>query len=108
MEKLFKALLLGSAAGIINAIPMVFNNAGLRITVAAFFYWLAMGVIITYVKAPLSGWLSGMLLAVVTAMPMIILSSTTDLTAWIPLLLGAIILGSVLGLAAEKLILDAE
>lgn len=104
MDKLFKALLLGTAAGIIDAVFMLFMGAGWQADVAAFLHWVGVGLIIAFARLPLAGWLSGMIIGILTTIPLAFLVSTTEPTAWIPLSLSAAVLGSSLGYASEKLI----
>jgi len=47
MDKLIKSLLLGMAAGILDVIPMVFQNLSWQANASAFLHWLGLGVIIT-------------------------------------------------------------
>lgn len=106
MNIFFKALLVGTAAGILNAISLVLADAGWQATLAAFLHWLAMGVVITYARLPLPGWLSGILLAVLTGIPVAVLTSQTEPNAFVSILAASVILGGLLGLIAEKLILN--
>ena len=106
MNVFIKALLMGTAAGILDVIPMVFVGTSWQASLSAFLHWLAMGVVITYARMPLAGWFSGILLAVLTGIPMAILASETDPTAFVPILISSVVLGGLLGLIAEKLILN--
>ncbi|CCH50575.1 hypothetical protein [Pseudodesulfovibrio piezophilus] len=104
MEKLVKALLLGTAAGIIDVIPMAIQGLSWQTTISTMVHWQALGIIITFARLPMNSWLSGITLALLTGAPLAILTTEHDPTAWIILLLSSIVLGSVLGLMAEKLI----
>lgn len=104
MNKLIKALLLGMAAGILDVIPMVFQNLSWQANASVFLHWLALGVIITYAKLPMSGWISGLLLALISGIPIAILMTESDPSSAIPILLSSIILGGLLGFMAEKMI----
>jgi len=104
MDKLIKSLLLGIAAGILNVIPMAFQDLSWQANASAFLHWLTLGVIITYARLPLSGWLSGLIIALLTSIPMAVMMTATDPSAALPILFSSIILGSLLGLMAEKLI----
>ena len=104
MDKLIKSLLLGTAAGILDVIPMVFQNLSWQANVSAFLHWLALGVIITYARLPLSGWLSGLLIATLTGIPIAVLVTETDPSAAIPIMVSSLILGGLLGFMVEKTI----
>ena len=104
MDKFIKALLLGTAAGIMDVIPMVFQDLSWQANVSAFLHWLALGIIITYARLPLSGWLSGMLIALLMGIPVAVLVTESDPSSAIPILLSSIVLGGLLGFMAEKAI----
>lgn len=104
MEKLVKALLLGTAAGILDVIPMLLQGLSWQANLSAFLHWLALGVIITFARMPLPGWLSGLIIALLTGIPVAVLTTATDSTAWLPILASSIILGTTLGYMTEKLI----
>lgn len=97
-------MLIGTAAGILDAIPMVFMGTSWQTSLSAFLHWVAMGIVITYARLPLPGWISGLILAVLTGIPLAILATETDPTAFVPILTSSVILGGLLGLIAEKLI----
>lgn len=104
MDKLTKTLLLGMAAGIIEAILLLFLSIGWQATVAGLLHWMCAALIITYAKMNMSGWLSGICIGLLTALPMATMTLTVDTSAWMPLTLSAIILGCALGYTAERLI----
>lgn len=104
MHKLIKALLLGTAAGILDVIPMVFQDLSWQANLSAFLHWLALGVIITYARLPLAGYASGMLIALLTGIPVAVLVTETDPSAALPIIVASIVLGGMLGLMSEKLI----
>lgn len=104
MEKITKALLLGTAAGIISAILMLFMNIGWQAVVAAFLHWVSVSIILTYGRFPMPGWLSGVCVGVLTTLPLAFLSTLTEPSAWMPLLFSAIFIGCALGYTAQRLI----
>lgn len=104
MEKLIKSLLLGTAAGILDVIPMILLGLSWQANVSALLHWIALGVIITFARFPMAGWLSGLTVALLTGIPVAVLATATDHSAWLPILASSIVLGSMLGLLAEKLI----
>jgi len=106
MDKFIKALLLGTAAGIIDVIPMVLQGLSWQANLSALLHWVALGIIITFARLPLSHWLSGMVIAVLTGIPIAVLATETTPMAWFPILVASIVLGSLLGYMSEKLILN--
>lgn len=104
MDKFIKSLLLGTAAGIMDVIPMVLQGLSWQANVSALLHWLGLSLIITYSKLPFTGWLSGVILALLTGIPIAVLASETVPSAWLPILLSSIILGGLLGFMSERLI----
>ncbi len=108
MDKFIKALLLGTAAGILDVIPLVFQGLSWEICIATLLHWLGIGLLITYAKLPLSGYVSGAVIALLTGIPFAILVSETAISAVIPILFSSLVLGCVLGFMAERLITDQQ
>lgn len=106
MTIFFRALLIGIAAGILDVIPMVFMGASWQGSLATLLHWLTMGILVTYIRLPFTGWLSGMILALMTGIPLAIQASAAESMPVLHLLSSALILGGLLGLIAEKLILN--
>lgn len=104
MDKLFKALLLGLAAGIIDVIPMVFQGLSWEANVSALLHWLGLGVIITFARFPLSSWASGMVIALLTGIPIAVLAYPNDPASVIPIILFSVVLGGMLGYTSDRLI----
>jgi len=104
MDIFIKALLLGTAAGIIDVIPLVFQGAGWHLCVAALLRWAGLGILITYARMPFSGWFTGLVVGLLTGAPFALLASESTPPAATSLLLTSLILGGLLGLAADKLI----
>jgi len=104
MHKIFKALLLGLAAGIIDVIPMVFQGLSWEATSSALLHWLGLGVIITYARMPLSSWASGMVIALLTGIPIAVLNYPDDPASVFPIIIFSVVLGGLLGYTSERLI----
>lgn len=105
MLKLFKALLLGLAAGIIEVIPMVFRELPWHTDLAMLIHWLCLGVIITYARfSTLSNWASGATIALLTAIPIATLNFPHDPLSVIPIIVFSGVLGGLLGYTSDRLI----
>jgi FtsH-binding integral membrane protein len=104
MHKLYKILLLGLAAGILNAIPMAFLSSAWQPVAATLLHWLALSIVIAYARMPLESWATGMLLAVLTSLPMGILLHPDSAGGVLQVLGIALVLGGLLGLTAERLV----
>lgn len=105
MNRFFKALLIGTAAGILDAAALVLSQPVWQVNLAALVHWMGLGIIVTYARLPFTGWFSGILFALLTAVPLAILASTFGAGGFVHPLVSAVVLGGLLGFAAERLIL---
>ena len=106
MHKLYKILLLGLAAGILNAIPMVFLDASWQAVVAVLLHWLGLSLIIAYARMPLESWATGMLIAGLTALPLGLLLHPGSALGLLQVMAFSLVLGGLLGYTAERLVTD--
>lgn len=106
MHKLYKILLLGLAAGILNAIPQVFLSAAWQPVTATLLHWLGLSVVIAYARMPLESWATGMLIALLTTLPLDILLYPDSVGGVLQALGIALVLGGLLGFTAERLVQD--
>ncbi|BDQ35343.1 hypothetical protein [Pseudodesulfovibrio portus] len=104
MHRIFKALLLGLAAGIIDAIPMVFQGLPWEANISALLHWLGLGIIITYARMPLPNWASGSGIALLTGIPIAVLAYPANPTSVFPVIIFSAILGGLLGYTSDRLI----
>lgn len=104
MPKLCKILLLGLAAGILNAIPMALMAFHWQGVTAILLHWLGLGIVIAYARMPLESWATGMLIAVLTSLPLGILLHPGDTPGVLQVLGIALVLGGLLGYATERLV----
>ena len=104
MDKLIKSLLLGTAAGILNVIPLVFLGLSWGICIGTLLHWLGLGLIVTYAKLPLNGAVSGAGIALLTGIPLAIFATDIATGAAIPILISSLVMGYVLGFMTERLI----
>jgi riboflavin transporter FmnP len=102
MIKLFISLGIGAAAGIIDIIPMIIQKLDKFSNWSAFVHWLVLGVVISYIQLPMSPWLKGLVVAEISALPIIILMLKNDPKSIIPILVMSAILGIAVGVATNK------
>ncbi len=102
MPKLIAAVLIGVAAGIIDIIPMIIQKLNKYATWSAFTHWVVLGFIISYVQLPVSSWLKGLIIGVISSIPVLILVSEEDKKSIFPILAMSIILGIGVGIASAK------
>ena len=102
MKKLCLSLALGVVAGLIDIIPMLIQKLDRYSILSAFVHWVVVGLIITYVQFGVRGWLKGLILAELLALPIVILVLKNESNAVLPILVMSALLGSLLGFVSEK------
>lgn len=96
------SLSLGLIAGIIDIIPMILQRLDWYSNMSAFTQWIVLGIIINYIDFDLKGWLKGLIVAELAAIPIMILVSETDGFSIIPIVVMSAILGSFVGFMGDK------
>lgn len=101
MKKIFIALGLGVAAGLIDIIPMLIMNLSVYATVSAFLHWVVLGLIIPFVNWNLRSWVKGIVIALISILPVMVLVKMKPEDV-IPMTISSIILGALIGLFGKK------
>jgi len=104
MRSILLSLVLGAVAGIIDVIPMIIQKLDKYACISAFVHWIIIGFIITHIKIPgLEGWLKGTIVAVLLALPIIIIVMKNDLKSVPIILIMSVILGGLVGFFSSKI-----
>jgi hypothetical protein len=104
MKNIFIALLIGFSAAIIDVVPMIIQRLDKTACISAFIQWIVLGLIIPYVSWDMQPWLRGLLIAELTALPIMVLVFPKDPKSIIPIIIFSAILGAAVGLAGAKFI----
>lgn len=104
MRNILKALSIGVVAGIIDVVPMLIQNLSWYANISAFFHWVLLGLLIPYIKWNMPKWLTGLIVSVLSALPIVVITLERDSTSVIPILISSVILGVFVGLASQKLV----
>jgi len=104
MNSFLIALLIGIVAGAIDALPMIIRKLEKTASLSAFFHYLVLGLIIPFVNWGIEPWLKGLIIAELTAIPVMIIVYPKDKKVLIPMILFAAVLGSGIGIAGAKFI----
>ena len=104
MGKILLVLILGAAAGIIDIIPMILQKLDRYSIISAFIQWVAAAFVITHIQFGVESWLKGLIVAVLMALPVIVLVMKNDVKSVMPILVMSAILGSVVGLVGDRVI----
>lgn len=106
MEKINKVTLgivLGIIAGIIDVVPMVFQNLTWDANLSAFSLWVIAGFMIATSNLKLNGILKGILISFLILTPVAIIIGWQQPMSLIPIGIMTLILGSLLGYFIEIL-----
>lgn len=99
MPRLMTALGIGAIAGVIDVAPMLAQHLSIYACLSAWVHWVVLGVIITYVRIPLSPYIKGIVLAQMTALPIVLLIIETDPFSAVPIFIMSCFLGACVGKA---------
>ncbi len=104
MNDVVIALLIGAAAGIVDALPMLRMKVP-RFSVAAIFcQWVFLGLVIPFIRWDLSPWLTGLILGELGMLPFMIQVLYRNKKAALPMMIFAGILGIAIGVAGDYFI----
>ena len=104
MSDILIAILIGLAAGTIDVIPMIIMKLERSANLSAFLHYFVLGLIIPFVSWDISSWLKGMIIALISAIPVMIIVFQKDKKAIFPMFFFSLVLGAAIGLAGAKFI----
>lgn len=99
MNSILIALLIGVIAGLIDVIPMLIQKLDKFACWSAFIHWVVLGLIIPFVNWDMAPWLKGIMIAGLTAIPILIIVFPKDKKAVLPIVGFSVILGAGVGAA---------
>jgi hypothetical protein len=103
MSKFLISILIGLGAGLIDIIPMLIQKLDRYAIFSAFFHWLILGFVISYIQLPIAGWLKGLLLSEIMAIPIVFLVLKTEPKSVIPIFTMSSVLGILVGIVSQKI-----
>jgi hypothetical protein len=103
MKTVFFAFLIGTAAGLIDILPMLARKMDKLSMLSALVHWMVLGLIIPYVDWSMSPWLKGIVLAEMTALPIILMVVGKELGAVVPMVASSAILGALVGFVGDRI-----
>jgi len=104
MNSIFIALLIGVIAGLIDVIPMLIQKLDKFACWSAFIHWVVLGLIIPFVNWNMAPWLKGIVIAELTAIPVLIIVFPKDKKAVLPIVVFSVFLGAAVGAAGALFI----
>lgn len=102
MQKLYAAIAIGFLAGVIDVIPMLIQKLDKASCASAFVHWLVLGVIISYVSAPIPDWAKGCAIGLFSSLAVIILVAQSDPKSVVPILVMSALLGAGVGVLSGR------
>lgn len=104
MNIILLSVLIGIVAGAIDALPMILKKLPKRAIVSAFLQYLFVSVIIINIDLPnVVWWIEGGLIALMMAIPIVIIIAETDKKSVPIILTNAVVLGTLIALAGHFL-----
>jgi len=104
MHEIFIALLIGIVAGIIDIIPMIIQKMNKAANLSAFTHWVVLGLIIPFVSWDIAPWLKGLVIAELSAVPVLFMVGAEDKKAVLPIVVMSALLGAAVGAAGNYFI----
>lgn len=104
MNDILIALVIGVVAGIIDVIPMVVRKMEKAANLSAFFHWVVLGLIIPFVSWNIAPWLKGLIVAELSAIPILFMVAQEDKKAILPITIMSAILGIAIAIAGKAFI----
>jgi hypothetical protein len=104
MKNIFIVLIIGLSAAIIDVVPMIIQRIDKSACISAFIQWIVLGLIIPYVNWDMQPWLKGLIIAELTALPIMVLVFAKEPKSIIPIIIFSAILGVSVGLAGARFV----
>lgn len=104
MNHFLIAAVIGLVAGLIDVTPMIFMKLEKEASISAFVHYFVLGLIIPFVSWEIAPWLKGMIIALLSSIPVMIIVCPKDKKAVIPMILFSVVLGAGIGIAGAKFI----
>lgn len=83
---------------------MIFQKLDKYSIASAFIQWVVVAFVVSHIEFGVGGWLKGLIIAVLMALPVIVLVMKTDAKSVMPIVVMSVILGSIVGFAADKFV----
>lgn len=103
MKTIIIGIILGTAAGIIDVIPMIIKKLTWDANISAFLMWVIVGFLIATTNLNMNPILKGILIAFLVLTPCAVLIGWKEPKSLIPIFVMTLILGGLLGFLIPKL-----
>jgi len=104
MNDFLIAIIIGLVAGLIDVTPMIIMKLEKAANISAFVHYFVLGLIIPFVGWDIAPWIKGIIISILSALPVMIIVYPKDKKAIIPMIVFSLILGAGIGIAGAKFI----
>lgn len=104
MNQFLIALTIGLVAGLIDVAPMIAMKLEKEANISAFVHYFVLGLIIPFVSWEMVPWLKGIIIALLSSLPIMIIVYPKDKKAVIPMIIFSLVLGAGIGIAGARFI----
>ncbi len=101
MNEILIALTIGIIAGIVDVIPMIIQKMDKFANLSAFSHWVVLGLLIPFVSWNMAPWIKGLIIAEISAIPILFMVAKEDKKAIIPITIMSAFLGIAVGIAGN-------
>ena len=105
MNRIVAGLFGGVVAGMLDIIPMILQKLSWVANLSAFTMWIIIGLLIATNNLKLPSIIKGILISILVLIPTAIIIGSKEPKSLIPITIMTIILGSISGIAINKLII---
>ncbi len=102
MSKVSISIAIGAVAGVVDIVPMVIQGLDVYATASAFIHWVVLGFLISHIQILVPAWLNGMIIAEMSALPIVPLVLRDDPLSVIPIVVMSALLGAAVGFSAPR------
>lgn len=104
MNDFLIAIIIGLVAGLIDVTPMIIMKLEKAANISAFVHYFVLGLIIPFVGWDIAPWIKGIIISILSALPVMIIVYPKNKKAIIPMIVFSLILGAGIGIAGAKFI----
>ncbi len=102
MNKLLIALGIGVVIALIDTTPMLLRKADPYTIATAFVHWVGVTVLVAYTVMPLPAWAKGLVVALISSLPLLIVMLKGHPSSVLPILGMTVVLGAATGFATAR------
>ena len=103
-KKISIGLIIGTIAGVLDSTPMIVQHLTWDANLSAFSLWVVSGILISTIDWKMKPVLKGIIIPFIILIPTAILIAWKEPVSLIPIVIMALILGSLSGILIDKLV----